>query len=568
MSTKRYLGIVLVCIPALLIIASVGIFLGNTKTIDDGWINIVDLPQEFLNNYFEKYSELQESYEPENILLVTSKTRPEAYGAARIVEAPNHLYILQYTSAEIRDAAYDNLEKDGVIVERNQTFKLMGNGEYLSWGIVDMGLDYLTDKIAERGNANEAIVAVVDSGMNVEDFTEYFDAERLLTYCVVECNDGMDDRSEVTHGTHVGGTVAEGTGDNVKILAIKVTNDPEGEMYVSDIIDGIYYAIGTGVDVINMSLGGESAPENLRIALESAKDMGIVNVAAAGNDGVDTPNYPASYDSVISVAAVDESWEDWEWSNWGEYIDFAAPGVEVEGINGEVLSGTSMATPHVSAAVANIKSLNNDIELELMKEILKEKAIDLGADGWDELTGWGIVNFDEAEICNDTSCDDNGVWTSYWEVEDKTNGKASYLVRDSTITITSEQACVPIIIWENNDGDITYTKTSAFGSGDTYSWNIDNYRYDTGNEGYRDGDYIQIYLSGDVTMDGNVNVLDLSRIKRSLLSPNSKNYQPLTEIPRLLGDVNNDQKINVLDLSRVKRSLLLTSSRNYMPLPW
>ena len=372
MSTKRCLGIVLVCIPLLLIVASIAIFLGNTKSIDDGWINIADLPQEFMDNYFEEYGKLQENYEPENILLVTSKNRPEAYGAARVVEAPNHLYLLQYDNAEAREAAYDNLEIDGVIVEKNQIFKIMGNTEYLSWGIEDMGLDYLTGKIAERGNVNEVIVAVIDTGMNVEDFTEYFDGERLLTYCVVECNDGMDDRNEVTHGTHVGGTVAEGTGDNVKVLAIKVTNDPEGSIYMTDIIDGINYAINVGADVINMSLGGESAPESLEITLESAKNMGIINVAAAGNDGVDTPNYPASYESVISVAAVDESWDDWEWSNWGEYIDFAAPGVEVEGINGEVLSGTSMATPHVSAAVANIKSLNDNIELDLMKEILNE----------------------------------------------------------------------------------------------------------------------------------------------------------------------------------------------------
>lgn len=566
MSINRRLGVILACIPILLVLATVAIVLNNkSNTKDDKWTNIADVSDEFLNKYFDEYTEMRRDADPDNILMVTSKTEPKAYGASKVVEAPNYLYILQYDSNEERDMAFENLKSDGMVVEKNQTMQVMG--QYLSWGIEKMNLDDAITNINSRENVNDVTVAVIDTGMDMEAFRHYFPTRRIVTYCVVECDGGMDDRNDNMHGTHVGGTVVEGTGSNVQLMAIKVTNEANGILTLADTVTAINYAVANSADVINLSLGGAisdtSHPDAIaeKNALDAAAAAGVVNVASAGNSNTNTPFYPASFDSALSVAAVDSSLNRWVessnmGSNYGDNIDFAAPGSRIDGINDYLMSGTSMAAPHISAAVANLKSINKTIKQDDAKDLLKTIATDIGTTGWDQYYGWGFVDFNNAEFCDsDSTCDKFGIFKADFAVDDKTNGVATYNIKDSVMTVTSEKAAM--VIADTTNG---YARISAVATA-----NSNVYTFDLSNCGSSE---LILVLVGDVNMNGTVNTIDSSRIKKSTLLETNSNYQALTALERVIADVNNNGTVNTIDSSKVKKSTLLETNSNYAPLPW
>jgi thermitase len=165
------------------------------------------------------------------------------------------------------------------------------------------------------------------------------------------------------HGTHVAGTIAARTGNGVGVagvapnapLAIFKGLDAAGVGFYADIIAGIHYLHTHGAKIINMSIGG---PQNdaLDRELSEAAAAGALLVAAAGNDGDSTANYPAFHKDVVSVAAVDAAGKRARFSNCNGDVEIAAPGVDVWSTfpaNGYgSISGTSMATPHVSGVAA------------------------------------------------------------------------------------------------------------------------------------------------------------------------------------------------------------------------
>ncbi|ALL00667.1 Subtilisin-like serine protease [Pyrodictium delaneyi] len=224
------------------------------------------------------------------------------------------------------------------------------------------------------------------------------------------------------HGTHVAGTIAaalDGTGvagvaPAVTLYAIKVLSN-SGSGYISDIAYGIYYAVagpdgvvGTWDDaeVLSMSLGGPTDDPLLSDATYWAYQNGAIIVAAAGNEGDGDPTtdevaYPAKYPWVIAVAAVDANGDSPTWSSEGPEVDVAAPGVDILSTypRGDyaVLSGTSMATPHVSGVVALIQALRiasgkAPLTFEEVYDALTTTAIDLGPAGFDNFTGYGLVD--------------------------------------------------------------------------------------------------------------------------------------------------------------------------------
>ncbi len=154
------------------------------------------------------------------------------------------------------------------------------------------------------------------------------------------------------------------------------------------------------VQVVNLSMAG---PDNkaLRFALERAHKMGLIPVAAAGNWGpAERPAYPAAYDDVIAVTAFDSGGKVYEMANRGPYIDFAAPGVKLwtavpEG--GRYQSGTSFATPYVTAQVAATSARLRIGNVGLLRELLRGQAVDMGTPGRDDTYGWGFL--DQAPSC-------------------------------------------------------------------------------------------------------------------------------------------------------------------------
>ena len=226
--------------------------------------------------------------------------------------------------------------------------------------------------------------------------------------------DGSDD--ENGHGTHVAGIVAavagNGTGiaglaPGVKILPVRVL-DADGAGYDSAVAAGITAAVDHGATVLNLSLGGTDASATAA-AVKYAISKGVVVVAAAGNErsAGNQVNYPAADPDVIAVAATDPEDRDAAFSNTGSHLDLAAPGVRIWSTYKDgtykVLSGTSMATPYVSAAAALLKSVAPGLAPAAIAALLERTATDLGPAGRDDATGYGLVN-PYAAVCSVVTC--------------------------------------------------------------------------------------------------------------------------------------------------------------------
>ena len=153
-----------------------------------------------------------------------------------------------------------------------------------------------------------------------------------------------------------------GVAPEASLYGVKVLNS-RGSGYYSDAVAGIQWSVNNGMQVISMSLGGNSHSQGLQDACDAAYNSGVVLVAAAGNDGNsmgsgDNVDYPAGYDSVIAVAATDRNDERPYWSSTGPAVELAAPGVSIYSTCWDdtyaTKKGTSMACPHVSGTAALI----------------------------------------------------------------------------------------------------------------------------------------------------------------------------------------------------------------------
>ncbi|MBT2756780.1 peptidase S8 [Mesobacillus foraminis] len=203
-------------------------------------------------------------------------------------------------------------------------------------------------------------IAIVDTGvqLNHPDL-----ANKLLAgYDFVNQDNVPDDGNG--HGTHVAGIAAAVTNNSrgiagvaplASIMPVRVL-DNSGSGTLSNIANGIIFAANQGAHVINLSLGSTQGAITLQNAIDYAWNKGAVLVAAAGNSGVNTPNYPAYYNNVIAVASTDPDDRKSPFSNYGRWVEVAAPGTDIlstyTGSYYAYLSGTSMASPHVAGLAA------------------------------------------------------------------------------------------------------------------------------------------------------------------------------------------------------------------------
>lgn len=237
------------------------------------------------------------------------------------------------------------------------------------------------------------VVAILDTGCDVShpDLRERIIGGRNFTS--IDFRDYSDSHY---HGTHVAGIIAAslngmgvvGVAPEVKLLILKVLDESGTGSYES-LINAIHYArtwrgpYQEMVRIISMSLGGPDDVSELHEAIKMAVNSGILIVCAAGNsgDGSDRTNetaYPGFYNEVVSVGAVDENKNLAPFSNTNEEIDFVAPGVNVlstyPGNRLATLSGTSMATPHVSGGAA---LLIDKVERESGRTLTEPEIFDL-----------------------------------------------------------------------------------------------------------------------------------------------------------------------------------------------
>jgi len=210
------------------------------------------------------------------------------------------------------------------------------------------------------------------------------------------------------HGTHVAGTIAALTGNGVgvasvapgvKILPVRVLN-ANGSGYMSDAATGIVWAADHGANVINMSLGSSAQVSAVTNAIAYARSKGVTVVAAAGNSRTSgsPTSYPAADAGVIAVAATDSADTVAYYSNQGSYVDVAAPGSSITNTypvamgSYVVMSGTSMASPHVAAEAALLKAYNKSLTPDQIEKAIESTTVDLGTAGKDTDYGYGRID--------------------------------------------------------------------------------------------------------------------------------------------------------------------------------
>jgi hypothetical protein len=257
----------------------------------------------------------------------------------------------------------------------------------------------------DLATGQDVIVAIIDTGIDfrAQDLAE---ANRLPGYDFV--NNDSDPTDDHGHGTHVAGTVAQTTNNNLGVtgVAFNATLLPvktlaaNGNGSYDTIIKGIIYAVDQGAKVINMSLAGREGTRALHEAVQYAYSRGVIVVAAAGNSNGPV-SYPAAFDGfAIAVGATRIDNTRASYSNFGPEIDLVAPGGDIDidqnndgygdGVIQQTLStsgsgysyrffeGTSMASPHVAGAAALIVSLKPSATPDEVINLLTRTARNIG----------------------------------------------------------------------------------------------------------------------------------------------------------------------------------------------
>jgi thermitase len=206
----------------------------------------------------------------------------------------------------------------------------------------------------------DVMIAVVDTGVQLDH--PDLAAKVTAGYDFVSNDRWPNDGNG--HGTHVAGIAAAATNNGIgiagvapraSIMPVRVLDDAgNGSLYA--VANGIVFAANQGAQVINLSLGSPASATTLRNAVQYAIDRGAVVVAAAGNEATYVPSYPAYYPNVIAVASTNSQDLRSAFSNYGRWVEVAAPGEDIlsayPGGYYAYLSGTSMASPHVAGIAA------------------------------------------------------------------------------------------------------------------------------------------------------------------------------------------------------------------------
>lgn len=245
------------------------------------------------------------------------------------------------------------------------------------------------------------IVALLDTGVDLDH--PDLASNIIGGWNFLDKNDNVTDCDG--HGTMVAGIIAGvannsigvvGVAPRVSIMPLKVLSETDGSWV--DLNLAIRYAADNGARIIGMSLGGyySRLGQSTENAIDYAIGKGCILVAAVGNDNSTEMFYPAAYEQVVAVSATDQDDNKASFSNYGDYVDFCAPGVDVltTTIGGEYAygSGTSFAAPFVVGVVALMLSEYPYLSGEEVVESLRVQAEDLGEEGLDQYYGWGLVD--------------------------------------------------------------------------------------------------------------------------------------------------------------------------------
>ncbi|MFX0039933.1 MAG: S8 family peptidase [Promethearchaeota archaeon] len=322
---------------------------------------------------------------------------------------------ISYFNASIVYISLNNLEK--FILESRSTpgiayiepnfydqLDFIPNDEYYAsdqWSLPHIGMESAWDY--ELGS-HDVLVAVVDTGI---DYTHPDLSENYLPLGYDWVNDDDDPMDDHYHGTHCAGTIAalinntEGIAGmaNISVFAEKSFNSAGSGAHADSRL-ALMHAVDMGADIISCSWGGNTYSETIKEAIDYAINHGVMVIAAAGNANSNIPHYPAAYSGVIAVVATDENDNRAYFSNYGDWIDISAPGVDIlstvpfylKGTYYSLASGTSMATPHVSGLAALLISAFPTKNANEIESLIYDSAVDLWQPGFDIYFGHGRID--------------------------------------------------------------------------------------------------------------------------------------------------------------------------------
>ncbi|CAN7177781.1 S8 family serine peptidase [Mesorhizobium sp. LjRoot246] len=274
--------------------------------------------------------------------------------------------------------------------EPNHVYSLQQAASIVNYAFERIALD------AKQASGQNVRIAVIDTGID--------DSNPALSGVIAGQFDAMPDVpiEKRDHGTSIDGLIAgvgalEGMAPGARIYHARAFEGGKSTMDV--ILSALDWAASQDVRIINMSFVG---PKNdlLGVACGNARALGIVLVAAAGNNGPKAPyGYPAAFDGVIAVTATDARDGLMPQANRGAYVFISAPGVEMvapSGAGSDVVTGTSFAAAIVSGAIANLIHAAPDRSADAIEKALAATARDLGPKGRDNDFGYGLLDIKAA----------------------------------------------------------------------------------------------------------------------------------------------------------------------------
>lgn len=314
-------------------------------------------------------------------LIVKANIQPDTYGFAKVITGTDDVFIYQYETAN--DAAdalkyYQSLDS----VEWAETDSIV-EAQSLSYGNYMVGGDEAKEYVSKNGVSLSSVnVALIDTGVL---FTNELFSGRVVD-SGVNLSDTGDENTAVdanSHGSHVASIIVDNTTDNVQITAYRVLNYLN-KGSVLGVATCIMKAVNDGADIINLSITTENKSELLIEAVKSAYAEGVVIVNSAGNASDDVANYyPANMDEVFTVGSVDCYGNRAAFSNFGDEIDFVAPGFKIEMTGYKDAyderypygNGTSYSAAYVTAAAAMVLSAQPGLGVEEVRERLIDSCV-------------------------------------------------------------------------------------------------------------------------------------------------------------------------------------------------
>lgn len=300
-------------------------------------------------------------------------------------------WVRQWSQCSLVDSLQPNQK---VKAAKTPNDPLLSNQRYLKQIRAEAAWDIVT--------SNDMVIAIVDTGVDLG----HPDLDGRLVAGTNLVNPGLLPQDDNGHGTNVAGVIAaSGNNDkgtagllwNARIMPIKAL-EADGNGDEDKLGEGIRYAVAHGAKIVVLSLGLNKYSSYMERVVMEAEAAGVLLVAASGNEG-DAVKYPAAYDTVLAVGGIGLDNTPEPMSNTGPELDIVAPWlVFTTSLGGgyDYRDGTSMAAPQVAGAAALAWTVRPDLKPFEIRNLLRQTAQDIGASGWDQNTGYGLLRVDRA----------------------------------------------------------------------------------------------------------------------------------------------------------------------------